>query len=68
MLSELPETVILRHLAGQLRARLAAAHHGEAGYSTEAVIVTALLVAGAIVVVGIIIAKVTSAARGIKTR
>ncbi len=68
MLSELPETVILRHLAGQLRARLAAARQGEAGYSTEAVIVTALLVAGAIVVVGIIIAKVTSAARGIKTR
>jgi hypothetical protein len=68
MLSEIPETVILRHLAGQLRARLAAARREEAGYSTEAVIVTALLVAGAIVVVGIIIAKVTSAARGIKTR
>jgi len=68
MLSELPETVILRQLADQLRARLAAARRKEAGYSTEAVIVTALLVAGAIVVVGIIIAKVTSAARGIKTR
>jgi hypothetical protein len=68
MLSELPETVILRQLADQLRARLAAARRQEAGYSTEAVIVTALLVAGAIVVVGIIIAKVTSAARGIKTR
>jgi hypothetical protein len=68
MLSELPETVILRHLADQLRARLTAARREEAGYSTEAVIVTALLVAGAIVVVGIIIAKVTSAARGIKTR
>ena len=68
MLSELPETVILRQLAGQLRARLAAARREEAGYSTEAVIVTALLVAGAIVVVGIIIAKVTSAARGIRTR
>jgi len=68
MLSELPETVILRQLADQLRARLAAARREQAGYSTEAVIVTALLVAGAIVVVGIIIAKVTSAARGIKTR
>jgi hypothetical protein len=68
MLSELPETVILRQLADQLWARLAAARREEAGYSTEAVIVTALLVAGAIVVVGIIIAKVTSAARGIKTR
>ncbi len=68
MLSELPETVILRQLADQLRARLAAARREEAGYSTEAVIVTALLVAGAIVVVGIIIAKVTSAAKGIKTR
>ena len=68
MLSELPETVILRQLAAQLRARLAAARREQAGYSTEAVIVTALLVAGAIVVVGIIIAKVTSAARGIKTR
>ena len=37
----------------------------EAGYASEAVLVTALLVLGAIVVIAIIIAKVTSKANGI---
>ena len=68
MLSELPETVILRQLAGQLRARLAAARRKEAGYSTEAVIVTALLVALAITAVAIIASKVIGAAKGLKTK
>lgn len=37
----------------------------EAGYASEAVLVTALLVLGALVVIGIIIAKVTSKANEI---
>ena len=37
----------------------------EAGYSTETVLVTALLVAGALVIIAIIIAKVTAKANGI---
>jgi len=68
MLGDIPEAVILGHLAGRLRARLAAASRDEGGYSTEAVIVTALLVALAITAVTIIAAKVISAAKGLKTR
>jgi hypothetical protein len=37
----------------------------DAGYSTEAVLVTALLVVAALVVVAIIVAKVTEKANGI---
>jgi hypothetical protein len=40
----------------------------EAGYSTEAVIVTALLVAAAIIAIGYIAVKVKAAAQGIKTK
>ena len=39
----------------------------EAGYSTEAVIVTALLAALALTAVGIIVAKVVSSANNIST-
>jgi hypothetical protein len=67
MLGDLPEVVIARYLAGRLRARLAASR-GEGGYSTEAVIVTALLVALAITAVTIISAKVIGAAKGLKTK
>jgi hypothetical protein len=67
MLADIPEAVIARHLAGRLRARFAA-RRDEGGYSTEAVIVTALLVALAITAVTIIAAKVISAAKGLKTR
>jgi hypothetical protein len=67
MLGDLPEVVIARYLAGRLRARLAASC-GEGGYSTEAVIVTALLVALAITAVTIISAKVIGAAKGLKTK
>ncbi|GLY71375.1 hypothetical protein [Amycolatopsis taiwanensis] len=38
----------------------------EAGYSTETVLVTALLVAAALVTIAIIIAKVTTKANGIE--
>jgi hypothetical protein len=37
----------------------------EAGYSTETVLVTALLVAGALVIIAVIVAKVTAKANGI---
>jgi hypothetical protein len=53
-------------VAGQLRRRLAAARRaGDAGYTTETVLVTSLLVALAIAVVAIIVAKVTAAADAI---
>ena len=40
----------------------------EGGYSTEAVVVTALLVAGAIIAIGYIVVKIKAAAQAIKTR
>jgi len=62
----------LATLARTRLARLAAAYRDErereGGYSTEAVIVTALLVAGAIIAIGYIVVKVKAAAQGIKTR
>ncbi|WP_309114717.1 hypothetical protein [Saccharothrix sp.] len=39
--------------------------HSDAGYSTETVLVTALLVLGALTVIAIVIAKVTEKASGI---
>ena len=39
--------------------------HPEAGYSTETVLVTALLVVAALAVIAIVIAKVTEKANGI---
>ncbi|MDN5751209.1 MAG: hypothetical protein L0H64_22335 [Pseudonocardia sp.] len=49
-----------------LRARWAAVRREpDAGYSTETVVVTGLLVVAALVVVAIIVAKVTEAANGI---
>lgn len=60
---------VLTHLlaaAGHLRRRLANARRsGDAGYTTETVLVTALLVALAITVIAIIVAKVTAAASAI---
>lgn len=40
-------------------------HQPEAGYSTETVLVTALLVVAALAVIAIVIAKVTEKANGI---
>jgi hypothetical protein len=49
-----------------LRARLSAARHDrDRGYSTEAVVVTALLAAAALAVIGAIVAKVTDKAASI---
>jgi hypothetical protein len=62
------ELKMLRHLLGILRARWQLLRADpEAGYSTETVVVTALLVALAITVLAIIAVKVTSTANGINT-
>jgi len=57
---------LLRAAACVLRARLAAARSTrDAGYTTETVVVTALLVALAIAAVAIIVAKVLAKANGL---
>lgn len=62
------EVTIVFHLLRSFRERLAGARaHPEAGYSTEAVVVIALLVAVAVAAVGIIGAKVLAKAHGINT-
>lgn len=64
----IPELTILRHLLQALSARWQALRADpEAGYSTEAVIVTALLAALALTAVGIIVAKVVASANHIST-
>ena len=62
------EFQVMRTIARMLRDRLTAAREkGEAGYSTEAVVVTALLVALAIAAIAIIAAKVLAKANSIST-
>ena len=62
------DLTILRHLFALLQARWRALRlEPEAGYSTEAVIVTALLAALALAAVGIIVAKVVAKANNIST-
>ena len=63
-----PELIIIRQLVQSLALRWKAlrADH-EAGYTTETVVVTALLVALALTAVGIIVAKVVSSANNIST-
>jgi len=62
------EFAFIRHVIGLLRSRLQTLHaEPEAGYSTEAVVVIALLVVMAITAVGIIAAKVISTAHNIST-
>ncbi|GAA1025813.1 hypothetical protein GCM10009557_01220 [Virgisporangium ochraceum] len=57
---------LLTHLSAELRRRWQVVRRtGDGGYSTETVLVTALLVALAIVVVGIIAVKVTGKANSI---
>ncbi|MEU7642110.1 hypothetical protein AB0C11_39865 [Streptomyces sp. NPDC039016] len=58
----------LKTLARLLRARLAEVRRlarDDAGYTTETVLITALLVILGLSVVGIIVAKVTAKAKGI---
>jgi hypothetical protein len=52
-------------LIARIRAGLERLRRDEAGYSTEAVVVTALLAALAIGVIAIIVVKVTQKANGI---
>ena len=64
----LPELIVLRHLFCVLAQRWQALRADpDAGYSTEAVIVTALLAALALAAVGIIVAKVIAKANSITT-
>ena len=63
-----PELIIIRHLFTVLYGRWEALRADpEAGYSTEAVIVTALLAGLALTAVGIIVYKVVTAANNITT-
>ena len=63
-----PELTVIRHLFTVLHNRWQALRADpEAAYSTEAVIVTALLAALALTAVGIIVAKVVSSANNINT-
>lgn len=63
----LPDLSYLTDLAALLRNRVRDLRGEEAGYSTEAVVVIALLVAMAIAAVAIISAKVLAEAHGIST-
>jgi hypothetical protein len=63
-----PELTLLRHLLALIRTRWQMLRaEPEAGYSTETVVVTALLVALAIAVLAIIAVKVTASANNINT-
>lgn len=58
----------LNALGMTLKTRLREIHEDQDGYSSEAVIVTSLLVALAVAAVAIIAAKVLSTANGIQTQ
>jgi hypothetical protein len=63
-----PELIVLRHLVLLLRSRWDELRaESEAGYTTETVVVTALLVVLAVAVITIIAVKVTSTANNIST-
>ena len=64
----MPELLILRHLIALIRERVEDLRADpEAGYTTETVVVTALLVVLAAAVIAIIAVKVTSTANNIQT-
>jgi hypothetical protein len=59
-------TALLSYLTAEIRHRWKAVRDTkDGGYSTESVLVTALLVAAAIIVIGVIVSKVTAKADGI---
>jgi hypothetical protein len=62
-----PELVALSYLAGRVRARLVTASADERGYTTETVVLTAILVLLAIGAAGIISVKVMAKANDIET-
>ena len=61
------ELIAVIYMFQFLRARLDERRASEAGYSTETVIVTALLAGLALTAVGIIVTKVLATANGINT-
>jgi hypothetical protein len=64
----LPELIVIRQLIQSLAVRWKALRDDpEGGYTTETVVVTALLVALALTAVGIIVAKVIASANNIST-
>jgi hypothetical protein len=63
----MPELAWIGAVMGLLRDRLKLLRDDESGYSTEAVVVIALLVAMALVAIGIIAAKVISKAKSVDT-
>lgn len=65
--SNVSELSYIRVAMAHLRARLSVTRNDEGGYSTEAVVVTALLVVLAIAAVGIISVKVIDKANGLQT-
>jgi hypothetical protein len=60
------ELQVIAQAMRSLTDRLRAARHDESGYTTETVVVTALLVALAVAAVGIIAAAVVSKAKSIQ--
>lgn len=68
LLGNIPETTLLQVLLLQLRGRLTVLHRGEGGYSTEAVVVTALLVLAAVTAIGYIGTKIISKAKGLSLK
>jgi hypothetical protein len=62
-----PELAPIAMVIGVLRTRLAVVKEREGGYTTETVVITALLAAAALAVVGAIIVKVTATGSKIKT-
>lgn len=62
-----PELVVISYFASQVRARLAVVRADERGYTTEGVILTAILALLAISVGGIITVKVVGKANRIET-
>jgi hypothetical protein len=62
-----PELVVIGYLASRARVRLEAVRADERGYTTEGVIMTAILALLAIGAAGIITTKVLAKANGIET-
>ena len=62
-----PELVVLGYLATKLRGRLAEVKADERGYTTETVVLTAIMVVLAISAAGVITVKVMDKANAIRT-
>ena len=60
-----PAFAVIGHLLGVIRARLAEARNDEAGYTTETILVTALLAACALAAVGYLVTLIIAKAHSI---